>query len=154
ELRLDALHPLAVTGLVESAPAAAPDTLRAWRASARLISFLEGQSEVCPLLRRAGGPVLLPEGATFDHASEARALIERVLGSGDDVIMCVEGLDGVGRRTLIAEVAARVAGTQGARAIELAAAGGEADASPRPSQAFAVDAGRLSPDRPRFLAEL
>jgi hypothetical protein len=132
-LRLDAQHPLVEAGLLEtSAPAGTPESLKPWRVSPRAVAYLAGDdTRVDALIARLGGVVPLPEGADFQHAAEACALLHRVLATGEDVIVCIEGSDGAGRRTLVASAAREVG-----------------------RQAVSVDAGRLSAERPRFLAEL
>ena len=129
---LSSAHPLCAAEILESqASAGMPETLRSWRVGARVVGYLCGDREVDPLLVRAGGVVAVPAELDLEHVAAARALVTRALESGDQLVLLLEGADGVGRRTLVAEVAAR-----------------------HGREVIAVDAGRLSPDRPRLVAEL
>ena len=67
----------------------------------------------------------------LDHAAAAEELIDRVLDTEEETIVCVEGIDGVGRRTLVAAVAAR-----------------------RGREVVFLDIGRLSADKARAQLEL
>lgn len=132
ELGLDSGHALVQAGLLESSLAGStPECLRPWRLSSRGLSLLLGRDEVDPLLSRLGGVVHLPRHADFAHAEKALEMLERVLGADEDVIVCVEGPDGVGRRTCLAEAARR-----------------------HGREVVALDLGRLSTDRGRAFWEL
>jgi len=118
-------HPLCVADILESpAGAGVSDTLRPWRAGARVIGFLRGDPAVDRSLARAGGVVEVPDHLDLEHLAPARELVARAIGSGEPLVILIEGPDGVGRRTLVADIAA-----QDGREV------------------VAVDAGRLSPDR-------
>jgi MoxR-like ATPase len=131
ELELDDRHSLVAAGLIETASHTQAMTTRPYRASPRTVSFLEGWDRSDPILDRAGSMVAVPEGLDLEHATDALALLTRILTNGEDVITCIEGPDGVGRRTLAAIAAARAG-----------------------LGVFAVDATRLSSDRARFGSEL
>ena len=133
DLALGSEHPLVRTGLLEAAPhtASFPETLRPWRAAARAVSFLDGSDAIDPLMARIGGLAELPSDLLLDHLRPSLELLERVLGSDDEVIVLIEGPEGAGRRTLAA-AAARACGRT----------------------AVAIDSGRLSSDGIRLGAEL
>ena len=132
ELGLDGSHPLVDAGLLESGAAPGlPESLKPYRVAGRAISFLAGMNDLDPQLRRCAEIVLVPEGADLEYARPAIDLITRALISDEDAILCIEGPDGVGRRTAVAAA--------------MAALG-------RP--VVAIDAARLSQDRVRFMSEL
>jgi len=131
-LQLAENHTLVDSGLLESTSGPdVPDSLRAWRVRSRVCSYLLGHDEIEPLLRRAGEVVRPPDDLDLAHAQPALELLERVLDSKEPLIVCVEGPDGAGRRTLVAAAARRSS-----------------------KEVVAVDAGRLGTERPRLLAEL
>ena len=108
ELALAPEHPLVRAALLEAGGASTyPDSLRPYRLSPRVATYLEGSTEIDQQLRRAGGLVEVPDGLVLDHAAAAEELIDRVLDSSEETIVCIEGIDGVGRRTLVGAVAAR-----------------------------------------------
>jgi MoxR-like ATPase len=136
ELALSSSHPLVRTALLEGSTSQAyPDSLRPYRLAPRVASFLEGADEIDPLLRRAGNVVEVPSSVEgpdgLAHARGAEELAQRVIELEEDVIVCVEGMDGVGRRTLCAAVARRYG-----------------------REVVSIDLGRLSAERTRASAEL
>jgi hypothetical protein len=132
EISLDADHPLVRAGILEShGTGAPPDSLRPFRLAPRVVAFLEGRDAIDPLLRRIAEVVVPPVDLDPEHGREAAPLCERVLVSGEDLILCLEGSDGVGRRTLVA----RAAQLHGREVVTL-------------------DAARVSSDRARLSAEL
>jgi hypothetical protein len=133
ELGLGSNHSLVQAGLLETIGGAGSfvETLKPWRAAARAASFLAGIDEIDPTLARSGGPIEIPPDASFDHARETLSVLARILAADEDVIVLLEGPDLAGRRTLIGAAAAA-----------------------RKRVAISVDAGRLSTDPQRLVAEL
>ncbi len=128
-LRLDAGHPLVRAALLEShAPLAVPDTVRGWRLAERARAFLEGTARLDPVLARVGGPIELPAIMERDYAAATAAKLAPLFAAAEDVVVCLEGQEGSGRRTLVAAVAGR--------------------------PVVAIDAARLSLDPVRCAAEL
>ncbi len=132
DLELSASHPLVRTALLEGGTSQSyPDSLRPYRLAPRVAAYLRGSTDVDPLLRRAGGVVEVPPQIDLEHAAAAQEMAQRVLETESDVIVCVEGMDGVGRRTLIAAVAQQLG-----------------------REVVTLDVGRLSSERTRAQAEL
>ncbi len=108
ELALSPEHPLVRAALLEAGGAPTyPDSLRPYRLAPRVGTYLAGSDELDQQLRRAGGIVEVSEDLVLDHAAAAEDLVDRVLDSDEETIVCIEGIDGVGRRTLVGAVAAR-----------------------------------------------
>lgn len=132
ELRIDASHPLVVTGLIESIVVPSPvGTLRPWRAPARVVAYLFGSEDLDPLLAHCGSRLSADEASLFDHLHAPLAIVESAIASRGGVVVLIEGLDGAGRRT-IATIAAQRCGRQ----------------------AIGFDAARASLDPQRFATEL
>ncbi len=108
-LRIWPGHPLVEAALLDLAPGseAVPYTLRPFRAPERVIAYLLGDGTADRLLARAGSLVEVPATADFAHATAALELLERLLAT-DDVVVCIEGAEGVGRRTLAAAAARKL----------------------------------------------
>jgi hypothetical protein len=125
-------HPLVCTGLLESPRGhGVVDTLRPWRAAPRVVSFLWGSSELDHALTHCADVVVPPAEVDLGHLESTVSVLESVLASNEDVVVCLQGQEGVGRRTLAA-VAARKVGRE----------------------IVALDAARLSMDPSRFADEL
>ena len=108
KLRLDGAHPLIAVGLLQSTQHDLADTLRPWRAPARVVSFLAGDETPDAALARCGGLVHLPVAPDLEHVDTQLALVDRLLVStDDDFIVLIEGPEGGGRRLLAAVAAQR-----------------------------------------------
>ncbi len=132
DMGLSAQHPLVLASLLETPTTPYVDTLRPYRLAPRAASYLSGDFiTIDPQLNRAGALVEVPPALELSHAAQPESLINRVLELNEDVVVCIEGMDGVGRRTLVAVCAERLG-----------------------RQTVALDVGRLSADRVRAQAEL
>ena len=109
-LQLDGEHPLIRAGLLEVTDAAVPRTLGGWRIGARTLAHLCGSDALSPLLRRCGSVLEAPAGASFEYAAATWKLLEQSLAGDSDAVICIEGLEGVGRRSLAAAVMAAGSG--------------------------------------------
>ncbi len=106
-LRLPVGHPLLDAALLEVPTSAdnVPESLRPFRAPARVVSYLLGSDEPDRLLARSGEVLVLPPRANLDDAAGPRALLARLLAAGEPLVVCVEGAEGAGRRTIVTSVA-------------------------------------------------
>ncbi|MDX2093300.1 MAG: ATP-binding protein [Kofleriaceae bacterium] len=131
-LVLSAGHPLTRSAILETQAApTTPDTLKTWRMAPRVVQYLAGSDAIDPQLRRIGRIVPVPEGIDVTHVKATTEMLDRAFAQGDNVVLCIEGLDGIGRRTLVAHVAAL-----------------------HGKQVIAIDLGRLSAERARFAAAM
>ena len=107
ELQIDSDHPLVRAGALERrGDPTTPASLGPWGPSARTLSYLCGSDALDPALARCGSVLALPRVLDFSHAQAAWTLIERALLDDEPVAICIEGITGVGRRSLAAAVAA------------------------------------------------
>jgi hypothetical protein len=132
ELQIDVDHPLVRVGVLEIvADATVARTLAAWRVTTRSLQYLCGSDELDPALQRCGALLVAPPEADFAYAASTVALLTRAFTDGDDVVIGIDGPDGVGRRSIVATVAATVG-----------------------KQVVALDAARASKEPAQFRAEL
>ncbi len=117
ELGLGPGHSLVRAALLDGTNTTFVETLRPWRASRRTAEFLAGRDEIDLVVQRLGGPISLPREFLTEHVTEQLSLLERLLATDEPVIVLVEGPEGSGRRTLVAQAAQ----TQGRQAVQIEA---------------------------------
>jgi hypothetical protein len=132
ELQLDRDHPLVRAGVLEvTSEPGTPKSLATWVVSPRTITHLCGSDELDPVLRRCAHELVSTAGTESGYATATLQLLERAIADREQVVVCIEGPDGVGRRTLAA-----VAASEHGR------------------QIIALDASRASIDPLAFRAEI